>query len=324
MSAVRLHLVPVRSREAKDFVRAWHRHHPTPAGQIFAVGAADETGTLRAVASVGRPVARHLDDGTTVEVTRTASDGARNANSLLYGASWRAAKALGYQRLITFTQAGESGASLRGAGWHLIASRPAQGRMAHPLPAPGRPRQRPHRPLPVASALNQVLGDALHTYEPTDLDEMSPRQAVNAVTADIRDHHITVDGTGLFNATRHIDLLCHLAARMAADVEYQLAPNIADLPPAETLGASASHVGRAIAHYTQALAPLITLTTTAQDTLQQKLDSLDHHSRLRIHLDDARRALAAACTALEVPRTPAAASAPTPARLPAPAIRRRA
>ncbi|MDX3714967.1 hypothetical protein PV733_39795 [Streptomyces europaeiscabiei] len=44
------------------------------------------------MAIVGRPVARHLDDGTTVEVTRTASDGAHNANSLLYGASWRAAK----------------------------------------------------------------------------------------------------------------------------------------------------------------------------------------------------------------------------------------
>jgi hypothetical protein len=167
-------------------------------------------------------------------------------------------------------------------------------------------------------------GDALHTYEPTDLGDMSPRQAVDAVTADIRDHHITVDGTGLFNATRHIALLCHLTARMSADVEYQLDPNIADLPPAENLGASAGHLGQAIAHYTQALAPLITLTTTAQDTLQQKLDSLDDHSRLRIHLDDARRALAAARTALEVPRPPAASSAPIPAPLPAPTVRRRA
>lgn len=124
MSDVRLRLVPVRSRQAKDFVRLWHRHHPPPAGQIFSVGAADETGTLRAVAIVGRPVARPLDDGATLEVTRTATDGTPNANSLLYGASWRAAKALGYQRLITFTQEGESGASLRGAGWHLIARRP--------------------------------------------------------------------------------------------------------------------------------------------------------------------------------------------------------
>ncbi|WP_435856383.1 XF1762 family protein [Streptomyces rochei] len=39
-------------------------------------------------------------------------------------AAWRAAKALGYRRLITYTQDGESGASLRGAGWHVIASRP--------------------------------------------------------------------------------------------------------------------------------------------------------------------------------------------------------
>ncbi|WP_375256762.1 XF1762 family protein [Streptomyces sp. MNP-20] len=124
MSALRLSLVPVRSRDAKDFVRTWHRHHAPPPGQIFAVGAADEEGTLRAVAIVGRPVARHLDDGTTLEVTRTASDGTRNANSLLYGASWRAAKALGYRRLITYTQEGESGASLRGAGWRLLAQRP--------------------------------------------------------------------------------------------------------------------------------------------------------------------------------------------------------
>ncbi|MFD7013902.1 XF1762 family protein [Streptomyces sp. NPDC059928] len=124
MSGVRLHLVPVRSRDAKEFVRLWHRHHPPPAGQIFSVGAADEDGVLRAVAVVGRPVARHLDDGSTLEVTRTASDGTANANSLLYGAAWRAAKALGYRRLITYTQAGESGASLRGAGWRVLAHRP--------------------------------------------------------------------------------------------------------------------------------------------------------------------------------------------------------
>ena len=176
----------------------------------------------------------------------------------------------------------------------------------------------------MASPLNHTPGVDLHTYEPRDLEDMSARQAVDAVTADIRDHPITVDSTGLFTATRHIDLLCHLAARMAADVEYQLASNIADLPPAETLGASTGHLGRAVAHYTQALAPLITLTTTAQDTLQQKLDSLDHHSRLRIHLDDADRALTAARTALEVPRPPAASNGPAPAPVHAPAVRRRA
>jgi hypothetical protein len=59
------------------------------------------------------------------------------ACSMLYAACWRAAKALGYRRLVTYTQAGETGASLRGAGWHVIAERP-------PRPGwdrPSRPRQ---------------------------------------------------------------------------------------------------------------------------------------------------------------------------------------
>lgn len=64
MSDTPLYLVPVRSREATDFARAWHRRHPPTAGQIFAVDA-DETGTLRAVAIVSWPVARRLDDGAT-------------------------------------------------------------------------------------------------------------------------------------------------------------------------------------------------------------------------------------------------------------------
>jgi len=133
-----LHLVPVRSRQAADFVRAWHRHHPRPpVGQVFAVGAADQDGVLRAVAIVGRPVARHLDDGQILEVTRTCSDGVRNANSLLLASAWRATKALGYTRLVTYTQAEESGASLRAAGWTVIARRP-------PRPGwhtPSRPRE---------------------------------------------------------------------------------------------------------------------------------------------------------------------------------------
>ena len=53
----------------------------------------------------------------TLEVNRTCTDGTKNANSMLYGAIWRAAKALGYTRLITYTQADESGASLHAAGW---------------------------------------------------------------------------------------------------------------------------------------------------------------------------------------------------------------
>lgn len=118
-----LHLVPVRSRDARAYVAMWHRHHTPPVGQIFAIGAATDDGVLRGVAIVGRPVARLLDNGQTLEVTRTATDGTRNCNSLLYGACWRAVKALGYTRLITYTQAGETGASLRAAGWRVVAER---------------------------------------------------------------------------------------------------------------------------------------------------------------------------------------------------------
>jgi hypothetical protein len=133
---IALHLVPVRSREARRFVAMWHRNHQPPKGQIFAVGAADDDGVLRAVAIAGRPVARHFDNGQTLEVTRTATDGTFNANSMLYGACTRAAWALGYTRIITYTQAGESGASLRGAGWRVVAHRPA-----HPgWDRPSRPR----------------------------------------------------------------------------------------------------------------------------------------------------------------------------------------
>jgi hypothetical protein len=82
----------------------------------FCIGAADDEDVLRGVVVVGRPVARMLDDALTLEVTRTATDGTRNACSLLYAAAWRAAKALGYQRLVTRTQRGETGASLGAAG----------------------------------------------------------------------------------------------------------------------------------------------------------------------------------------------------------------
>lgn len=74
------------------------------------------------VAIVGRPVARQSQDGLTAEVKRLATDGTRNACSILYAAAWRAARALGYRRLITYTLPEEGGASLRGAGWRCIGS----------------------------------------------------------------------------------------------------------------------------------------------------------------------------------------------------------
>lgn len=121
-----LHLVPVTFADACGFVAMWHRHHAPPVGHKFSVGVADDERVLRGVAIVGRPVARSYDDGATLEVTRVATDGTRNTSSMLYGAAWRAASALGYRRLITYTQDGESGSSLRAAAYRVVAVRAAR------------------------------------------------------------------------------------------------------------------------------------------------------------------------------------------------------
>ncbi|WP_280470659.1 XF1762 family protein [Nocardia farcinica] len=121
----RLALCPVSFEDACAFVTLHHRHHLPPQGHKYSIGAALD-GSLVGVAIVGRPVARHLDDGRTLEVTRVATDGTRNACSLLYAAAWRAARNLGYTRLITYTQATEGGASLRASGWRVVAERRAR------------------------------------------------------------------------------------------------------------------------------------------------------------------------------------------------------
>jgi hypothetical protein len=114
--------VPMTIRRAIAFIRIWHRHHAPPCGGLWAVGCATTQGQLVGVAVAGRPVARMLQDGQTAEVTRLATDGTPNACSLLYGACWRAARALGYTRLITYILEAEPGVSLRAAGWHCCGT----------------------------------------------------------------------------------------------------------------------------------------------------------------------------------------------------------
>jgi hypothetical protein len=120
---VKLTISPITFAEANAFVAQHHRHHKPMPGCKFCIAVSDEAGVVRGVAMVGRPVARMSDDGLTLEVNRVCTDGARNACSMLYGATWRASKALGYRKLITYTLPEEGGASLRGAGWRLLGER---------------------------------------------------------------------------------------------------------------------------------------------------------------------------------------------------------
>ncbi len=114
-----MRIVPITQKAAFQFIKLHHRHHKPPRGSVFQIGL-ETAGVLVAVVIVGRPVSRMLQDGRTLEVTRMCSLGNKNACSKLYGAAWRAARSLGWSRLVTYTLPQEGGASLRGAGWTLI------------------------------------------------------------------------------------------------------------------------------------------------------------------------------------------------------------
>ena len=115
-----LELRPVTKDVSDAFIKQHHRHHGVPVGALWRHGVHDENGVLVGVAIAGRPVARALDDGFTVEVTRLCTLGDRNACSILYAAVKRAAQAKGYRRGLTYILSSESGASLRASGWvHL-------------------------------------------------------------------------------------------------------------------------------------------------------------------------------------------------------------
>lgn len=112
-----LRVIHVELADANAFVGRVHRHHDPVVGHRWSIGAADEAGVIRAVAIVGRPVARRIDPSRVVEVTRLASDGTRNACTILYGAAARAAEGAGYDAALTYTLASEGGASLRASGF---------------------------------------------------------------------------------------------------------------------------------------------------------------------------------------------------------------
>lgn len=132
-------LRPISQREAFDFIRAHHRHHTVPVGALWWHAAHTDDGQLCGVAIVGRPVARRLDDGLTVEVTRLCTDGTTNACSILYGAARRVALDKGYRRGLTYTLPEEGGASLRASGWQHLGQTPGRS-----WSVPSRPRDDKH------------------------------------------------------------------------------------------------------------------------------------------------------------------------------------
>ncbi|MFF8447678.1 hypothetical protein ACF06Q_08255 [Streptomyces leeuwenhoekii] len=160
------------------------------------------------------------------------------------------------------------------------------------------------------------------TYEPADLDEMTLAEGINAVLADLRHHPVTALPHSVFTLMRHVDLLCHLTSRATGDAQFGHAhdhADAADRAQVEPLSRAAAHLGRATAHYTQALAPALALSkTAAPSTLQAQLDLIDARSQLTKHVHEALRALSDARTCLTGPHPSGQAVPAVPPPVPTP------
>lgn len=112
----RLVVRPCTLKQANELISAIHRHHKPVVGHRFSIAVYDGDKCV-GVATIGRPVARKLDWNRIAEVTRLATDGTKNACSILYAAAARACEAMGFDSIQTYTLPEEGGVSLKAAGW---------------------------------------------------------------------------------------------------------------------------------------------------------------------------------------------------------------
>ena len=121
LGILRMRLWACTVKEARAFIDENHRHNKAPRGGLFAVAVGDSDGFYHGVGIAGRPVARLLDDGDTIEITRCCTDGTKNVCSMIYGSLCRAAKALGYHKAVTYTLERELGTSLKASNFVAVA-----------------------------------------------------------------------------------------------------------------------------------------------------------------------------------------------------------
>lgn len=109
---------PIELKQAQSFINRLHRHHAAAVRDKFRIGAKKD-GEIVGVAQVGRPIARNLCDGYTLEVLRLCTNGEKDVCSFLYSRCARIAKEMGYRKIITYILETESGTSLKASGWTL-------------------------------------------------------------------------------------------------------------------------------------------------------------------------------------------------------------
>lgn len=139
-------LQPIYQRAAFAFIDAHHRHHRRPTGWLFGSSAVSPSGEVVGVIAVGRASAREADEIDTAEITRVCvPDGLPGVNghancicTLLYSAAWRACRAIGFRRIMTYLRGDEPAATLKALkdqGWKFVTivkgrswDRPGRGR----------------------------------------------------------------------------------------------------------------------------------------------------------------------------------------------------
>lgn len=112
-----LSVEPITVKAAQNFCAEHHRHLPRVQGGLFAA-AVVAGGEVRGVAIAGHPARVWMGTGR-LAILRVATDGTRNACSMLYSALCAAGKALGYTEAWTYTLPDEPGTSLRAAGFEF-------------------------------------------------------------------------------------------------------------------------------------------------------------------------------------------------------------
>lgn len=112
-------LTPITRDRARAWIKATHSHLPTGLTGWLCGVAVERDGQLVCVAALGRPKARLLaaSEPRTAEITRIASNGTPHVASMAAAALVRAARALGYAKVITYTLASESGTCIKAAGF---------------------------------------------------------------------------------------------------------------------------------------------------------------------------------------------------------------
>jgi hypothetical protein len=88
-----MRVVDLSLKDAEEFLSKHERHYKSPAEPICAIGVAD-SGGLHGAAILGRR------ENAVGELAHIYVDGASHGYSLLYGACWRALKALGYEKAV--------------------------------------------------------------------------------------------------------------------------------------------------------------------------------------------------------------------------------